>query len=529
MQKDQEKFNLILTKVSDKIVNFLSELYLKSEPVIQIFKGLAKQAYQIYLEVSNLVQELGIFGEETSAVDVIIKVLIGTFKVLTFTISLILKSFRAFINAFITLYNNVEIVRGGMHALASTFKSVFTDIKKTLLEAKDGIAEVIEGLFNFDPEKIKSGYDKLSKSIAENYANLGKNAAGSFYSGYAFGKGNQIDLLGAGENFGDGKTPVQNAGAEDDGNGNKKPGGGGGVVAGYQKEEIEKVKQSQAEMLKLEEDFSKKVLAIREKTAEEKAKIEYDAAVAEQNIVKTKKEAETELAIQATDLALAATVDFLSGDEKLRKKHFEKIKAAHIVGINIQLASEISGIWKNANTNPINAIIPGAGTVLAGLETAGALARANNAIKKVNSQKLASGGELRGPSHSQGGVKGWGGFGNIEAEGGEFMVNKHAFANNRDIVNTINQAGKYARFGLVKMESGGTLPVANTTPSNDVITAVGQNNNQEAVEMTKMMIQELAGLRKDINTFEKEREFFVNSLNIEKELDKNAKIRGYGS
>ncbi|MBX2844043.1 MAG: phage tail tape measure protein [Flammeovirgaceae bacterium] len=110
LQKDQEQFNLIITKVADKIVNFLSELYLKSEPVIQIFKDLGKQVYQLYLELSNLVSALGIFGEETSAVDVIIKVLTGTFKVLTFTISLVLKSFRAFINAFITLYNSATLV-----------------------------------------------------------------------------------------------------------------------------------------------------------------------------------------------------------------------------------------------------------------------------------------------------------------------------------------------------------------------------------------------------------------------------------
>ncbi|MBX2843902.1 MAG: hypothetical protein KTR26_19170 [Flammeovirgaceae bacterium] len=85
--------------------------------------------------------------------------------------------------------------------MGSTFKSVFADIKRTLLEAKDGISEVIEGIFNLDPAKIKSGYDKLS-------ANLGKNAAAAFQLGYDFGAGNQIDLLGSNENFGLERFPI---------------------------------------------------------------------------------------------------------------------------------------------------------------------------------------------------------------------------------------------------------------------------------------------------------------------------------
>ncbi|WP_020531398.1 phage tail tape measure protein [Flexithrix dorotheae] len=524
MQKDQEQFNLIITKVSDKIVNFLSELYVKSEPVIQIFKALGKQVYQLYQELSNLVDQLEIFGENTSAVDVIVKVLTGTFKVLTFTISAILKVFRGLINGFITIYNNVEIVRGGLHALASTFKSVFSDIKKTLLEAKDGISEVIEGIFTLDQAKIKSGYEKLSGSLVENYTNLGKNAAAAFQSGYQFGAGNQIDLLGAGEDFGANSSVSTN---KTDINQDKKTPAGGGIVSGYKKDEILKVKESQAELLKLEEDFGKKVLEIRKKTEEEKKKMEYDALVAHQNLTQEKEEAAAQLAIKGTETAINATLEYLTADEELRKKHFEKIKAAHIVGINAEVASEIAGIWKNANTNPINAILPGSGAVIAGLETAAALARANNAIKKVNSQKLAKGGELKGPAHSQGGIQGWGGFGHIEAEGGEFMVNKHAYANNQDIIKTINQAGKYSRFGLVKMATGGPLPVANTTPSNEAITAVSQHNNQETLEMSRMMIKELAGLRKDINDFEREKEIYLNTLKLEDQLTKNAKIRNY--
>ena len=82
----------------------------------------------------------------------------------------------------------------------------------------------------------------------------------------------------------------------------------------------------------------------------------------------------------------------------------------------------------------------------------------------VKQAKLANGGELYGPSHDSGGIKGTGRFANIEVEGGEFVTNKHAYRNNREAIEKINSAGRSMRFVAIpahqlrKFADGGALP-----------------------------------------------------------------------
>jgi len=64
-------------------------------------------------------------------------------------------------------------------------------------------------------------------------------------------------------------------------------------------------------------------------------------------------------------------------------------------------------------------------------------------------QEAAMGGELSGPSHAQEGIRGTGAFGNIEVEGGEYIVRKKVVENNRDIIQKLNSLGDTTRFALV--------------------------------------------------------------------------------
>ena len=52
----------------------------------------------------------------------------------------------------------------------------------------------------------------------------------------------------------------------------------------------------------------------------------------------------------------------------------------------------MQGIWCNANTNPINALIPGWGTAFAIVQTALATARAGIQMRKIDQQQFADGG-----------------------------------------------------------------------------------------------------------------------------------------
>lgn len=67
----------------------------------------------------------------------------------------------------------------------------------------------------------------------------------------------------------------------------------------------------------------------------------------------------------------------------------------------------------------------------------GALAAAMTAVQiaTIAKQKFASGGKIEGASHERGGV-------DIEAEGGEYIVNKHSYSRNAELVELINSVGR---------------------------------------------------------------------------------------
>ncbi len=81
-------------------------------------------------------------------------------------------------------------------------------------------------------------------------------------------------------------------------------------------------------------------------------------------------------------------------------------------------------------------------------------------IEEIESQKakLAKGGLLSGPSHNDGGITGTGRFGNIEVEGGEFVVNKRATRENLPLLYHINNfKGNRPPMRSGKMANGGML------------------------------------------------------------------------
>lgn len=193
--------------------------------------------------------------------------------------------------------------------------------------------------------------------------------------------------------------------------------------------------------------------------------------------------------------ALALGIDLLSVDEKARKKHANAIKAFESAQIAINLASEIQGIWKNANANPINSLLPGWGPVFAGLQTGFAVARAGIQTARVNAQKFEFGGQLKdgavfdGPSHSFGGVKFRVGGEINEAEGGEIIINKRSskvFAKELDYINS------YKGYGRKLFNRGGIVPsLPSTTPTSLNARILSNNQVQQPIIQTDPRIEML--------------------------------------
>ncbi len=136
-------------------------------------------------------------------------------------------------------------------------------------------------------------------------------------------------------------------------------------------------------------------------------------------------------------------------------------------------------------------LIPGGQAISTGLALQAKI-RAGIGIATIVAQtakKFEDGGLLSGPSHAQGGIRGAGKFGHIEVEGGEFITNTRATANNLPTLQYIN-SNPNTIFDIVPRRSlfaeGGQLPTVRTAGQASASVAQGQ-----ASDMTALMAQKL--------------------------------------
>ncbi|QIX60858.1 hypothetical protein HER32_06580 [Hymenobacter sp. BT18] len=146
----------------------------------------------------------------------------------------------------------------------------------------------------------------------------------------------------------------------------------------YFGKESETYRKTFRELLKLEKDHNKEVVADTKKREEAKRQF-------------------AQLGLQVAGEVLATTISYLGQDEQARKKNADMIKAFTSAKIVLDGVQEVQGIWKNYNANAtINALFPGAGAVLAAVQTGIAAGRTAIAINQVQNQKFASGGATGG-------------------------------------------------------------------------------------------------------------------------------------
>lgn len=289
--------------------------------------------------------------------------------------------------------------------------------------------------------------------------------------------------------------------------GGGKGSGGGAAAEANRAADVQAERDRSAALLATMEELAPLQLAAVEHTEAAKLKIKEDAAERSMSIItqevdffkaleddkaaKAKETADKLNAIEAAKYQFAqqtfsGIVQLLSADEAARKKNAKAIKAFSTAEVFTNLFQEISGIWKNANTNPINAIIPGAGTAIAVVQSAFAAARAQLAVSNIQKQKFATGGTLpEGPSHSQGGIK-LVSRGNIigEIEGGEPILSRNTYKNNKPIIDRLLYTSMY-RGGAPVFATGGFVPSVSQS------TALAQgNSNIEEMTMQMLAVQE---------------------------------------
>lgn len=194
----------------------------------------------------------------------------------------------------------------------------------------------------------------------------------------------------------------------------------------------------------------------KEYRKKELEKLRVQKQISEQRISQSKREADLKKMIENQSMALLKDslqfgIELLGKDEEAKKKYAGKIKALQIALVWANVFTEISGIWKNANENPINAIIPGWGVAFATIQSALALGRASLASSNISKQKLYTGG-----------FTGWGG--KYEPAG---IVHRSEYVLNMEEVNAMGgPAGveKWKAIALRGYADGGVVTDVDTTP-----------------------------------------------------------------
>ncbi|MDJ1500669.1 hypothetical protein [Xanthocytophaga agilis] len=183
-------------------------------------------------------------------------------------------------------------------------------------------------------------------------------------------------------------------------------------------------------------------------------------------------------------------------DARQKKSEAEKAKLQKETQKQIQVTTRLSQIATavNQTATAVSAVqagieaiksgskVPFPGNIIAIVAALAAVVAAVASAKQLATKvKMADGGLLSGPSHSNGGIP----VGNtgIEVEGNEYVTNKRATANNLSALETINRMGDKVRFKAVpvmKMETGGVIPDLNTT------TQINQSNNSASEILSEL-------------------------------------------
>ncbi|WP_187261334.1 phage tail tape measure protein [Pontibacter beigongshangensis] len=110
---------------------------------------------------------------------------------------------------------------------------------------------------------------------------------------------------------------------------------------------------------------------------------------------KAKKEIETIIMSNAME-SFKMGIELLGKETQARGVAMAAFKSFSLGKIGVDVVEEIQAIWKTANQNPLNAIVPGAGTAIAVVKTAAAVGRAAGAAKQIHAQQFAKGGMTKG-------------------------------------------------------------------------------------------------------------------------------------
>lgn len=265
------------------------------------------------------------------------------------------------------------------------------------------------------------------------------------------------------------------------------------------------------DLLKLDNEYHGKKLSNEERYAKAKEEIEQFSLAASKEI-------------------FSIGFELLGQDEQMRKKNANALKAFSAGKVAIDYFEEVQAIWKNAEANATNMLFPGFASILAGVKTAAATARMAMALRSIQGQKFAIGGIIRGPAHSQGGIKMIDDAGRYygEIEGDETILTG---AVSRSPMGRMLASNLNAQFGGRRFALGGPInpltPASQPSSVTSTMQAAPQviADNRELVSEMRAMRMELNAYASQINQWPSMLKVGVSAGEIEDAMTVRAEVK----
>lgn len=162
-----------LIPIINSLGEFLSDLWDKSKPVVDIFKTIFGVFGQVWDAIKQLIASFGSFGDKASFAEQIMKGLALVMKPMQMAwqgISYAIKGVSTVLNELVAGANGTV---QALVAIFSNFKTFFTNLFSN-------IGEVIKGVFTLDADQIKQGIAGMKTS----FTSMGGEIATAYNKGY---------------------------------------------------------------------------------------------------------------------------------------------------------------------------------------------------------------------------------------------------------------------------------------------------------------------------------------------------------
>ncbi|RZK29806.1 MAG: hypothetical protein EOO57_18780, partial [Hymenobacter sp.] len=175
-----------------QFLGWIGRFITEAAPLKSLFTELGEIFADLYHDVGDVLEGLGLFSSQTDTVKIAVEALRYVLTLALLPIKALYQASLGLVNVFIDWYNKSELLRGVLGGLGAVIVSLFTTIKNDALKILGGVGDILIGIFSLDKNKIIAGFKSALSATADVALESGQRAAEQFAKGYLANKDNHI-------------------------------------------------------------------------------------------------------------------------------------------------------------------------------------------------------------------------------------------------------------------------------------------------------------------------------------------------